>query len=97
MEIIGDYAFSSCSSLQNITIPISVASIGSNPFSACTSLQFIKVSAGNASYCSDANGVVYIKYFTLIICYPVGTQSATFKIPSTVTPIGNSHFLHVHH
>ena len=41
LESIGDYAFSGCSSLTNITIPNSVTSIEKEAFSRCTGLQTV--------------------------------------------------------
>ena len=92
METIGSCAFRECSSLQSITIPNSVTSIGPNPFVLCGNLQFIKVSDENGNYSSDTNGIVYNKNFTSIICYPTGIQSTSFVIPSTVTSIGDYTF-----
>ena len=40
-EVIGNYAFSDCSGLTNITIGNSVTSIGSSAFSGCSSLESI--------------------------------------------------------
>ena len=46
---IGDYAFESCKSLTNITIPDSVTSIGSSAFSWCESLTGITIPDGVTS------------------------------------------------
>ena len=40
---IGNYAFSSCSSLLNITIPNSVTSIGSYSFTSCSALETVTI------------------------------------------------------
>ena len=43
METIGTFAFSSCSSLENITIPDSVETIENNAFNDCTGLKKLQL------------------------------------------------------
>ena len=43
LNYIGDYAFSECSSLQSLTIPISVTSIGDYAFFSCSNLRSISI------------------------------------------------------
>ena len=43
MTDIGDFAFSYCSSLNNIVIPNSVTNIGKGAFSGCISLTYIVI------------------------------------------------------
>ena len=88
---IGDAAFSGCITLANITIPNSVTEIDYSAFSGCTSLTAINVATGNQNYVS-ANGVLYNKDKTAIICYPAGKKDKNYKIPDGVTEIGRIAF-----
>jgi hypothetical protein len=61
---IGDYAFSSCTSLTDITIPNGVTSIGDYAFSRCTSLTDITIpnsvtSIGNWAFWGCGNLTIY--------------------------------------
>ena len=77
-EVICDDAFSSCESLQSITIPNSVTSIGDEAFSECSSLQSITI----------PNSVTKIGNYAFWEC--ISLQSVT--IPNSVTSIGNGTF-----
>ena len=52
--MIGDSAFSGCTSLTSITIPNGVTSIGDSAFSGCTSLSSITIPSGVTSIGSNA-------------------------------------------
>ncbi len=82
---IGSYAFRNCSSLTSITIPSSVTSIGEGAFSGCSSLASIIVDNNNSEY-SSADGILYNKDKTKLICCPGGKKTAN-NIPSSVTSI----------
>ena len=88
---IGYGAFSNCRSLTSITIPDSVTSIGNRigcqAFSWCSSLTNINVSDNNKNY-SSIDGVLFNKDKTVIIKYPEGKESKSYKIPNSVTSIG---------
>ena len=77
-EVICDGAFSWCISLQSVTIPNSVKSIGNGAFSECNSLQSITI----------PNSVRNIGNHAFSSCYPL--QNIT--IPNSVTSIGNGAF-----
>ena len=77
-EVICDGAFSSCYSLQSITIPNSVKSIGDEAFCHCGSLQSVTI----------PNSVTSLGYHAFEQCKSL--QSIT--IPNSVTSIGNSAF-----
>ena len=89
---IGDAAFAACTSLTLVTIPDSVTSIGSYAFEACDSLTSIIVDSDNQYYSSDEYGALYNKDKTTLIQYPIGNSRETFKIPDSVTSIGNYAF-----
>ena len=88
---IGYDAFKGCTSLTSIEIPDSVTEIGSGVFSACTSLTNIDVSSKNANY-SSIDGILFNKDKTELIMYPEGRTDKTYKIPDSVTSIGESAF-----
>ena len=77
-EVICDYAFWLCESLQSITIPNSVTSIGDGAFKMCKSLQSVTI----------PNSVTSIGKEAFSSCDSL--QSIT--IPNSVKSIGNSAF-----
>ncbi|MDR2921812.1 MAG: leucine-rich repeat domain-containing protein [Treponema sp.] len=81
---IGEWAFSSCTSLTSVTIPNSVTSIGS-AFGGCTSLTAINVIADNRAF-SAQDGILYNKDKTVLHTYPAG-KKGSFTIPNSVTSI----------
>ncbi len=84
---IGWDAFNGCTSLTSITIPSSVTSIGNGAFYNCSSLTSIVVDNNNSEY-SSADGILYNKDKTKLICCPGGKKTAN-NIPSSVTSIGD--------
>ena len=77
-EVICDDAFRQCGSLQSITIPNSVTSIGDYAFFSCESLQSVTI----------PNSVTSIGDFAFCRCKSL--QSVT--IPNSVTSIGDNAF-----
>ena len=75
---IGNYAFYSCSSLENVTIPNSVTSIGDNAFNNCNGLTKVTI----------PDSVTNIGTNAFFYCY--GLTSLT--IPNSVTSIGSHAF-----
>ena len=100
-EVICDGAFSSCYSLQSITIPNSVKSIGDEAFCHCGSLQSVtipnsvkSIGDGAFSWCKSLQSITIPNSVTSIgdeafrCCYSL--QSVT--IPNSVTSIGYGAF-----
>ena len=100
-EVICDYAFWLCESLQSITIPNSVTSIGDGAFKMCKSLQSVTIpnsvtSIGKEAFSScDSlqsitipNSVKSIGNRAFYLCESL--QSVT--IPNSVTSIGDAAF-----
>ena len=77
-KVIGDYAFSWCTSLQSIVIPNSVKSIGEEAFSGCKSLQSIVI----------PNSVTSIGEKAFSEC----TSLQSIVIPNSVKSIGKDAF-----
>src|SRR5664280_2671528 len=88
---IGSNAFDNCTALTSVTIPNSVTSIGGMAFFGCSGLTSITVDAGNSSYSSSTDGVLFNKTATSLVAYPVGKQGA-YVIPNSITSIGNDAF-----
>ena len=91
LERLGSGCFNGCSSLEGIELPVDVNTIESNAFLRCTSLKSIAVDESN-SYYSSADGVLYNKEGTELICYPAGKSDTAFTLPDTVLDITPSAF-----
>ncbi|MCX6652682.1 MAG: fibronectin type III domain-containing protein [Methanomassiliicoccales archaeon] len=98
---IGDYAFSSCTSLTSVTIPDSVTSIGNYTFADCTSLTSITIPSSVTSiggsafyYCISLTSVTIPDSVTSIgdSAFSHCTSLTSVTIPDSVTSIGNSAF-----
>ena len=81
---IEDKGFTSCSLLQNVSIPSSVVTIGSSPFHRCKSLTRIIVADNNTFFSNDEQGALYNKEKTILIRAPMNTS---FQVPEKVTTI----------
>ncbi len=89
---IGENAFAYCTALEGITIPASVSYIGAGAFYCAESLTSITVDEDNTAYCSDADGVLFNKDKTVLVCYPCGKTEEEYTIPATVTSVGDYAF-----
>ena len=98
---IGDFAFSRCTSLTQVTIPGSVTTIGDSAFFRCTSLTQVTIPDSVTAIGARAfqqclsltqvtipNSVQIIGTFAFSIC----TSLTQVTIPDSVTTIGNDAF-----
>lgn len=85
VTVIDALAFKECNSLTSVTIPGSVTTMADSTFYDCTTLEEIIVEKENDNY-SSANGVLFNKDKTKLICYPAG-KKGEYIIPDTVTEI----------
>ena len=88
---IGYAAFSECAGLVSVKIPDNVTKIGDSAFINCANLTKIDVTAGNKYY-SSANGVLFNKDNSELICYPAGIKNVGYSIPDGVTVIRDRAF-----
>ncbi len=93
VERIGGTVFWNNFYLATITIPSTVSYIGNCPVANCPVLSSITVSEGNKAYAS-ADGVLFDKEQTVLICYPAKKEGKTYEIPDSVVRIGASAFNH---
>ena len=84
-------AFQTSYSMTKIVIPTSVTTIDNTAFDRCSKLKEFSVS-GNSYFTTTEGGVLFTKDLKKIVKYPAGRTSTSFKIPSSVTTIGNSAF-----
>lgn len=93
---IGDYCFSKCHNLTDITIPKSVKIIGSYAFEQCTSLASITISHsvteigyGAFKYCSSLTSITIPDSITTIhaITFRHCSNLTSIAIPNSVTEI----------
>ena len=90
VNYISNYAFQGCTGLTSIDIPKSVSSVDGYSFFECSNLTAINVDGENEYY-SSADGVLFNKDQTRLICYPEG-KTGGYSIPNTVASIGNNAF-----
>lgn len=87
---IGSWAFVGCESLANVTLPPNLETIGDVTFAFCEKLTSVSIAQSNA-YFKSINGVLFNKSASKLLLHP-GAKAGTFKIPNTVTSIGESAF-----
>jgi len=80
LEYIGEYAFSGCTSLENIIIPSSVITIDYHAFSSCTSLKSVTFEEGSSLQTIGSSA------------FSGCTSLESITIPNSVTSIGGYTF-----
>ena len=80
LNSIGYEAFWECKQLSSIDIPARVTEIGDHVFDYCENLDVINVDSANASY-SSADGVLFNKNQTELLCYPAGKYGGPVEGP----------------
>ena len=91
LTTIEEYAFRYCSNLTSIELPSSLTTIYGSTFEGCDNLSAINVDKNNQSYVSE-DGILYTKDMTELVRFPEGKTTANFKIPNSVTTIGDNAF-----
>ena len=76
-------AFEGCNTLEAVSIPESIKTIGKDAFKACPSLVCIEVDMDN-DYYSSVNGVLFSKNKDLLIKYPSNKSSEKYYLNPNV-------------
>jgi len=84
-------AFRNCTRLTGVTMSGNITNIGRDAFSGCTRLERIVVDDKNLAFSSSADGVLFNKDKTTLVCYPLG-KAGSCAIPGNVTKIGERAF-----
>jgi hypothetical protein len=90
LRSIGSWAFVGCESLEYVTLPKNLETIGDTAFAFCEKLKSISIAPSNA-YFKSIDGVLFNKSASKLLLHP-GAKAGTYKIPNTVTTIGELAF-----
>ena len=85
LEKIGDYAFSACSKLREITIPASVEAFGNGVFTQCDALETFSIDPTNP-YLKETNHVIYTADGKTLVA-AAGRTDESIEVPATVEKI----------
>lgn len=85
LEKIGDYAFSACSKLREITIPASVEALGNGVFTQCDALEEFSIDLANP-YLKETNHVIYTADGKTLVA-AAGRTDERIAVPLTVEKI----------
>ena len=91
VESISSYAFCYLESLESVSLPASLSSIGTVLFGNCTNLSLISVAEGS-EYFAVVNGVLMSADGGTLYAYPAGLTNAAYVIPDGVTTIAGGAF-----
>ena len=76
--------FDRCTSLKTVTIGSGVDTMNAySVFGGCTSLENITVNSANKDF-SSANGILYNKYKSEILLYPINKKDTAYTVPSSI-------------
>jgi len=84
-------AFAYCEDVTQIRLPATVSSIGSDAFMPYCGVQAFTVDDGNEAYAA-ADGVLFDKAMSTVVCYPARKADAEYTVPESVTAIGENAF-----
>ena len=84
-------AFNFCSALNSIEVPASVTIVESSSFAFCSNLTEINVDKNNTNYI-DEDGILFNNDKSVLVTYPLGKKEESYKIPDSVTSIGEGAF-----
>lgn len=76
-------AFAEIPNIAKFTIPASVQFIDEVAFGGCKALKEFKVSADN-NFFTTADGILYEKDMSRLVCYPAGKEDQIFTLPESV-------------
>ncbi|HAJ97699.1 MAG TPA: hypothetical protein DCO72_08190 [Ruminococcus sp.] len=85
LNVINSCAFESCTSLKEITLPVS-CKFHLDAFTHCTALENIYCSPDSQAFTS-IDGILYNKDGTILYFYPEGKKAKEYVMPETVTTI----------
>ena len=93
LEMIGRGAFSNCTALETIFIPQNVSEIEDGYlFFNCSALKEIRVARNNQNYCS-VDGILFSKDQTALYICPEAKSIPEYRVPDTVTHLGEYAFM----
>ena len=76
--------FDRCTSLKTVTMGSGVDTMNAySVFGGCTSLESITVNSANKDF-SSANGILYNKYKSEILLYPINKKDTAYTVPSSI-------------
>lgn len=78
--------------VKSIAVGNGAVGLGGSVLADCKTLSGITVSESNPNYAVDENGVLYNKNKTTLIRCPTRTAKASFRVPDSVTKIGDYAF-----
>lgn len=91
VEVIKDYAFTDCKSLQNINVWGNISDLAyTTSFAGCESLLNINII--NSSNYRSYSGILYNKDMTCLYKYPEGRNESNFVVPTSVIEIDSNAF-----